>query len=104
MKSSRTRTAQGGRRFRVVASLAILLVAIALVVPAAALGMTDPGSGQSQSGGGLGPASLTVDNGGFSWGDAAIGAGVALVLVALVGTAIGVQRHRHVPSPAAQSH
>ena len=46
-------------------------------------------------------ASSTSDSGGFSWGDAAIGAGVALVLVTIAGGAVLIARRSETASEPA---
>src|SRR5436190_8596189 len=46
-------------------------------------------------------ASSTSDSGGFSWGDAAIGAGVALLLVTVSGGAVLISRRSETASEPA---
>jgi hypothetical protein len=101
------------RRFPVIRTLVIALVALSLSLPAAALARTDPPfdpgartqgakaltkahvplrgrtAGTSQAGHGQ-PASgvvVTSSGSGFDWGDAAIGAGVAIAAMAVAGGA-----------------
>jgi hypothetical protein len=101
-----------GRRPRTGRWLAIALVTASLAAPAAAFGYpVDPpgGTGGSTIIGGStndadpgAPVPVTSAEDGFSWGDAGIGAGAAVGLVALTGAGLAVRRHtRTTPQPVA---
>jgi hypothetical protein len=69
--------------------LAALAAATTLLAAPAAQARFDEGSNEA-----TGATIVTVaDAGGFSWGDAAIGAGAALGAVAVVATGRAVRRH-----------
>jgi len=82
---------------------ALALMVVALAVPSGAAGYYDqPNGGGSATGRTAteleqrleAPARLSTGNG-FSWADAAVGAGVAAGLAALVGVALAVRRRSH---------
>jgi hypothetical protein len=84
-------------------------IAVSLAVPAAAAGYADPGSGarypsDAIPGAPIPPSSAPSasqpagNDGGFNFGDAAVGAGATLGLVVLTGTGLAVRRNAR-PTP-----
>ena len=97
MDSSTTKRPSARRRKFLFVGLAVLLTAIVLAVPGVAVAYTDPGGAPAHAGISTSPPPTTittVDNGGFSWGDAAIGFGSALAVVAMMGGIVVVMRRR----------
>jgi hypothetical protein len=121
MATQRTRTNRI-KRHKLITALTVGLSAASMAVPAVAAGRTDAG-GATTSGSSsatlhrdgskavplvadVSPTAAAVDPGnGFDWGDAMIGAGGAVALIAVVGAGgLTIRSRRHVePAAPAQS-
>jgi hypothetical protein len=83
---------------------ALVLAAASLAIPTGAAAYAQPGGfgGASSHAQTASAPPESSDPGGFSWGDAGIGAGTVAGLVALTGTGLAIRRRGHVSTrPAA---